>query len=205
MSLIRFELGNKIIGYVRNQKCGSTSFMNYAMQALKDWPAYYKPARSDFIRHLGGNSYIGRDEGFESYEKELMECDIRIATYRDPVSKFISGYQHVLDGPQSDMVWRSRPRNLDLFIKEFDHFLKYQPVSDHCRSNTWKLGPDKKIYTHVLDYINLDRIIPVLEELCGRQIKSVQHRKQNFKTPVTHRQAIAIKGLMAEDYTNGWA
>ena len=42
----------------------------------------------------GKDSYIGREKGFEAYHKELKECEIRIAVYRDPIDKIISGFYY---------------------------------------------------------------------------------------------------------------
>ena len=47
-----------------------------------------------FNDFCGDDSYIGREKGFESYHKELKECEIRIAVYRDPIDKIISGFYY---------------------------------------------------------------------------------------------------------------
>ena len=83
-------LGGKRLGYVRNNKAGSTTIINYLGQLLwNEKPTTYSGTNvQDFC---GKDSYIGREKGFESYHKELKECEIRIAVYRDPIDKIISG------------------------------------------------------------------------------------------------------------------
>jgi len=71
MSLIRFKLHEVSIGYVRNQKCATTTTLNYFSQLLFKSKSDFKPYMGYFVERLGESSYIGRDAVYESYAKEL--------------------------------------------------------------------------------------------------------------------------------------
>ena len=206
MSLIRFELNQVKIGYVRNQKCATTTILNYFSQLLFNAKPDFTPYMGYFVERLGDASYIGRDGGIEEYRDQLMKCDIRIASYRDPVEKFVSGYQHTMFGTQGDNLWKGyHRRDLETFIENFDHFKKFQPVRDHCSTNTWKLGTDSSIYTHVFDYQDTNTVlIPLLREISGRDVTPTQLRVYGKKHEFTYSQLKKIKEFLAEDYVNGW-
>ena len=74
MALVRVTLGGKRLGYGRNNKAGSTTIINYLGQLLwNEKPTNYSGTNiQDFC---GKDSYIGREKGFESYHKELKECE----------------------------------------------------------------------------------------------------------------------------------
>lgn len=206
MSLIRFKLNEVSIGYVRNQKCATTTTLNYFSQLLFKAGPDFKPYMQYFVERLGEASYIGRDSGYDSYARELAECDIRIASYRDPVEKFVSGYQHTMFGTQGDNLWKGYyDRTLEGFIKHFDHFRQFQPVRDHCSTNTWKLGTDPSVYTHVFDYGRTNEVlIPLLEEIGKQTIIPTKLREYGKKHEFTYSQLKKIKEFLAEDYVNGW-
>ena len=93
MALVRVTLGGKRLGYVRNNKAGSTTIINYLGQLLwNEKPTYH--SGTNVQDHCGKDSYIGREKGFESYHKELKDCEIRIAGYRDPIDKIIAGFYY---------------------------------------------------------------------------------------------------------------
>jgi len=206
MSLIRFKLHEVSIGYVRNQKCATTTILNYFSQLLFKSNPDFKPYMGYFVERLGESSYIGRDSGYESYAKELAECDIRIGSYRDPVEKFVSGYQHTMFGTQGNNLWKGyHRRDLETFIENFDHFKQFQPVRDHCSTNTWKLGTDNSVYTHVFDYKDTNTVlIPLLKEISGKDVTPTQLRVYGKKHEFTYPQLKKIKEFLAEDYVNGW-
>jgi len=206
MSLIRFKLHEVSIGYVRNQKCATTTTLNYFSQLLFKSNPDFKPYMGYFVERLGEASYIGRDAGYESYAKELAECDIRIGSYRDPVEKFVSGYQHTMFGTQGNDLWKGYyDRSLECFIENFDHFKQFQPVRDHCSTNTWKLGTDPSVYTHVFDYKDTNSVlIPLLKEITGLDVVPTQLRVYGKKHEFTYPQLKKIKEFLAEDYVNGW-
>jgi hypothetical protein len=91
MALVRVTLGGKRLGYVRNNKAGSTTIINYLGQLLwNEKPTTY--SGTNVQDYCGDDSYIGREKGFESYHKELKDCEIRIAVYRDPIDKIIQWF-----------------------------------------------------------------------------------------------------------------
>ena len=170
MALVRVTLGGKRLGYVRNNKAGSTTIINYLGQLLwNEKPTTYSGTNvQDFC---GQDSYIGREKGFEAYHKELKECEIRIAVYRDPIDKIIAGFYY---------CQRMCPRlkDLDSFLDNYNEYLRiYNYARIHCRTNTDMLGPDPSIYTHVWNMKDIDtKLLPFLEQLGGKKIQKTRLR-----------------------------
>ena len=195
MALVRVTLGGKRLGYVRNNKAGSTTIINYLGQLLwNEKPTTYSGTNvQDFC---GQDSYIGREKGFEAYHKELKECEIRIAVYRDPIDKIIGGFYYCQE---------MYPHlNLDHFLWAYDHHLKNNYVRIHCRTNTAMLGPDPRIYTHVWNMKDIDaKLLPFLEQLGRKKIQKTRLREHEPRT-ITDAQKAKAKEVMAIDYQNGW-
>ena len=195
MALVRVTLGDKRLGYVRNNKAGSTTIINYLGQLLwNEKPTTYSGTNvQDFC---GQDSYIGREKGFEAYHKELKECEIRIAVYRDPIDKIIGGFYYCQEQYPN--------LNLDHFLWNYKHQLKNNYIRIHCRTNTAMLGPDPSIYTHVWNMKEIDtHLLPFLEQLGGGKIQKTRLREH---TPpvITKAQEAKAKEVMAIDYQNGW-
>jgi hypothetical protein len=196
MALVRVTLGGKRLGYVRNNKAGSTTIINYLGQLLwNEKPTTYSGTNvQDFC---GEDSYIGREKGFEFYHKELKECEIRIAVYRDPIDKIIAGFYYCQEHVPS-------LKNLDHFLGAYDHYLKNNYIRVHCRTNTDMLGPDPSIYTHVWNMREIDtKLLPFLEQLGGGKIQKTRLREHEPRT-ITQAQEAKAKEVMAIDYKNGW-
>ena len=195
MALVRVTLGGKRLGYVRNNKAGSTTIINYLGQLLwNEKPTTYSGTNvQDFC---GKDSYIGREKGFESYHKELKECEIRIAVYRDPIDKIIGGFYYCQE---------MYPHlNLDHFLWAYDHHLKNNYIRIRCRTNTDMLGPDPSIYTHVWNMNEIDtKLLPFLEKLGGGKIQKTRLREHPPRV-ITKEQEAKAKEVMAIDYQNGW-
>jgi len=195
MALIRVTLGGKRLGYVRNNKAGSTTIINYLGQLLwNEKPTWY--SGTNIQDHCGKDSYIGREKGFEAYHQELKECEIRIAVYRDPIDKLIAGFYYCQE---------FKPHlNLDHFLWLYDHHLKDNYIRIHCRSNTAMLGPDPGIYTHVWNMKDIDtKLLPFLEQLGGKKIQKTRLREHEPRT-ISDEQKAKAKEVMAIDYQNGW-
>jgi hypothetical protein len=196
MALVRVTLGDKRLGYVRNNKAGSTTIINYLGQLLwNEKPTYH--SGTNVQNHCGRDSYIGREKGFEAYHKELKACEIRIAVYRDPIDKIIAGFYYCQE-------FKPHLNNLDLFLDNYSHYLKDNYIRIHCRTNTDMLGPDPSIYTHVYDMNEIDaKLLPFFEQLGGGKIQKTRLREH---TPpvITKAQEAKAKEVMAIDYKNGW-
>ena len=145
----------------------------------------------------GKDSYIGREKGFEAYHKELKECEIRIAVYRDPIDKIIAGFYYCQEHVPS-------LQHLDHFLWAYDHYLKNNYIRIHCRTNTAMLGPDPSIYTHVWNMKDIDdKLLPFLEQLGGGKIQKTRLREHPARV-ITKEQEAKAKEVMAIDYKNGW-
>ena len=196
MALVRVTLGGKRLGYVRNNKAGSTTIINYLGQLLwNEKPTTYSGTNvQDFC---GKDSYIGREKGFESYHKELKECEIRIAVYRDPIDKIIAGFYYCQE-------FKPSLTDLDKFLWGYKHYLKDNYIRIHCRTNTDMLGPDPSIYTHVWNMRDIDtKLLPFLEQLGGGKIQKTRLREHQPRI-ITEAQEAKAKEVMAIDYQNGW-
>ena len=197
MALVRVTLGGKRLGYVRNNKAGSTTIINYLGQLLwNEKPTTY--SGTNVQNHCGRDSYIGREKGFESYHQELKECEIRIAVYRDPIDKIIGGFFYCQEQ-------YPHLNNFDHFLDNYDEYLKKNNyIRIHCRSNTAMLGPDPSIYTHVWNMQEIDtKLLPFLEQLGGGKIQKTRLREHAPRT-ITKEQEAKAKEVMAIDYQNGW-
>ena len=195
MALVRVTLGGKRLGYVRNNKAGSTTIINYLGQLLwNEKPTWY--SGTNVQDYCGEDSYIGREKGFEAYHKELKECEIRIAVYRDPIDKIISGFYYCQE--------QYPHLNLDHFLWAYEHHLKNNYIRIHCRTNTAMLGPDPSIYTHVWNMKEIDtHLLPFLEQLGGKKIQKTRLREHRARV-ITKEQEAKAREVMAVDYENGW-
>ena len=195
MALVRVTLGGKRLGYVRNNKAGSTTIINYLGQLLRnEKPTYH--SGTNVQDYCGQDSYIGREKGFESYHKELKDCEIRIAVYRDPIDKIIGGFYYCQE--------QYPHLNLDHFLWAYEHHLKNNYIRIHCRTNTDMLGPDPSIYTHVWNMKEIDtQLLPFLEQLGGKKIQKTRLREHPARV-ITKAQETKAKEVMAIDYENGW-
>jgi len=196
MALVRVTLGGKRLGYVRNNKAGSTTIINYLGQLLwNEKPTYH--SGTNVQDYCGDDSYIGREKGFEAYHQELKECEIRIAVYRDPVDKIISGFYYCQE-------MYPNLNNLDHFLESYQHQLKNNYIRIHCRTNSDMLGPDPSIYTHVWNMKEIDtKLLPFLEQLGGKKITKTKLREHEPPT-ITKEQEAKAREVMAIDYKNGW-
>ena len=196
MALVRVTLGGKRLGYVRNNKAGSTTIINYLGQLLwNEKPTTYSGTNvQDFC---GDDSYIGREKGFEAYQQELKDCEIRIAVYRDPIDKIIAGFYYCQEQYPN-------LNNLDHFLRTYEHQLKNNYIRVHCRTNTAMLGPDPSIYTHVWNMREIDtHLLPFLEQLGGKKIQKTRLREHPPRI-ITEGQEAKAKEVMAIDYEKGW-
>ena len=197
MALVRVTLGGKRLGYVRNNKAGSTTIINYLGQLLwNEKPTWY--SGTNVQDYCGKDSYIGREKGFEAYHKELKECEIRIAVYRDPIDKIIAGFYYCQE-------FKPHFNDLDGFLGNYNEYLRRDNyIRIHCRTNTAMLGPDPSIYTHVYDMTEIDtKLLPFLEKLGGGKIQKTRLREHPSRV-ITKEQEDKAKKVMAIDYENGW-
>lgn len=198
MGLIKFKHYNKNIAIVRNHKCATTTMLSYVAQAL--WNA--DPKEEQFYRNFENErpGIYNKARLFDEFKDELLDADIRIALWRDPIEKFVSGYNHTMSNPANRSLWRGPP-GLTNFIKDFDHYKQNPNVADHCETNTARLGPDRSVYTHIYNYKSVHKIA----ELLGVPALDTHHRKDNaMRAGPTALQKLRVKQLMLEDYVNGW-
>jgi hypothetical protein len=201
MSLIKFLHNNVLYGIVRNQKCSTTTMMSYVAQALWNADPQEMQSWGSFESNAPG-VYIKRPY-FKNYERELLECDIRIALWRDPVDKFVAGFYHTMFHPSgaNDNLWLGSDCSLDSFIDRFDYYSQNPNVQDHCQTNTARLGDTKHIYTHVFHYTEVRKIADML----GVSSERLHHRKSVERPPLTLDQIDLIENIIEEDIFNGWS
>lgn len=197
MSLLQFEHNNQLWGIVRNQKCASTSILSYIAQAL--WNADPKEVQSYNSFKTQAPGVYQKFSYFNDYSQQLEDCDIRIAVWRDPVDKFVSGFYHTMFSPTKaqDSLWIG-DRTLDEFLINFDHYMTSQTVRDHCETNTARLGREKSFYTHVFEYSESYKIADMLKA------QHVNLRQTKQKPQLTKIQTTFVEYIMQEDYINGW-
>ena len=199
MGLLKFTHRNHTWGIVRNQKCASTSILSYIAQVLWDADPSEIQAYNTFSKHAPGIYF--KSLNFEEYKNQLAECDTRIAVWRDPVDKFVSGFYHTMFSPTGaqDALWIGPP-TLDEFLHNFDYYYENSlGVREHCSTNTARLGPDPGFYTDVFNY----KDNAVIASLLGAQTV-VNHRATDPKPKITDSQYYKILQLQYKDYTNGW-
>ena len=160
MSLLLIKLkDNRNVGIVRNHKCGTTTVMNYIGQAFYNADPSELQNYKTYTDRLGKHRYLGKHQDVSSYYAQLLDCDIRIALWRDPVDKFISGYNHIF---KHGHVKQCIGAFLDNFIENW----QLDTVKDHCSSNTDRLGSDPSAFTHVVNYKEIDQKIIRKKEVC---------------------------------------
>ena len=198
MGLIRFKHYDKIVAIVRNHKCSTTTMLSYVAQAL--WNA--DPKEEQFYRSFENNApgVYNRARLFEEYQDDLLDSDIRIALWRDPVDKFISGYYHTMFNDANKNMWIKTP-SIGNFLKDFDRYIVNPNVQDHCQSNTCRLGADQSVYTHIYEFREVHKIA----QLLGVPAHNTHHRRDNnLRPPPTKPQQLRIKQIQFDDYVNGW-
>jgi len=198
MGLIKFYQNTKNIAIVRNHKCATTTMLSYVAQVL--WMA--DPSEQQHYQNFQNMrpGVYNKARLFEEYKDQLMSADIRIALWRDPINKFVSGFYHTMSNPANKNLWIKTP-SLSNFLKDFNVYKQNPNVQDHCESNTARLGPDRNIYTHIFNYKEVHKIA----ELLGVPAGTTHHRKDNtMRAGPNDIQRLRIKQIMLEDYANGW-
>ena len=205
MALLRFKLAGYNIGVIRNPKCASTSTISYILQAcgVKFDKNGELPNYTKFTNLLGKDSYIGRRKPFNGYEKELLECDFRIAIWRDPIEKLSSGYSHCI---AHQFI---KETSLDMFLENYNIICKKSNINvwDHCSPNSTHLGNDKRIFTHIYNHKEVDtHLLPMLRVWSGNPIIKQHMRPGNKETQISpsNDQIEKMKSLMEIDYKVGW-
>ena len=201
MALIKFKHKDKTWGIVRNQKCATTTIMSYVANVLWNADVNQLQYHETFEQYAPG-VYIKTND-FKDYQDKLAECDVRIAVWRDPIDKFISGYYHTMFSPSGaqDGLWIG-PKTLDEFLRNYDYYRTAENVKDHCETNTARLGPNKDIYTHIFHYKSVHKIA----DLLGVDAHDTHHRKDNtLRVGPNTIQKLRIKQIMLEDYVNNWS
>ena len=172
--------------------------LSYVAQAL--WHA--DPKEEQFYRNFENMrpGVYNKTRLFKDFKDELLSADLRIALWRDPIDKFVSGFYHTMNNTANRSLWK-RPPGLTNFLKDFDVYKENPNVQDHCETNTARLGPDRGIYTHIYNYKSVHKIA----ELLGVPALDTHHRKDNaMRAGPTELQKLRIKQVMLEDYVNGW-
>src|SRR6056300_313028 len=198
MGLIKFYQNTKNIAIVRNHKCATTTMLSYVAQVL--WMA--DPSEQQHYQNFQNMrpGVYNKDRLFEEYKDQLMSADIRIALWRDPIDKFVSGFYHTMNNPANKNLWIKTP-SLSNFLKDFNVYKQNPNVQDHCESNTARLGPDRNIYTHIFNYKEVHKIA----ELLGVPAGTTHHRKDSkIRPPISTTERLRIKQIQLEDYVNGW-
>ena len=197
MSLLKFEHNNQLWGIVRNQKCASTSVLSYIAQAL--WSADPQEVQSYNSFKTQAPHVYKKFSYFNEYSQQLKDCDVRIAVWRDPIDKFISGFYHTMFSPSKaqDSLWIGS-HTLNEFLINYHHYMDNKTVRDHCETNTARLGKEKSFYTHVFEYSESYKIADML------QAQHVNLRQTEQKPQLTKIQTTFVKYIMQEDYINGW-
>ena len=200
MSLIKFKHNNVLYGIVRNQKCATTTMMSYVAQALWNADPLEIQSYNTFQNNAPG-VYI-KKSNFEDYAQDLSQCDVRIALWREPVDKFVSGFYHTMFNPTGaqDSLWIGREHSLDNFLDNFEYYKQNSNVQDHCSTNTARLGDSKRVYTHIWNYSNVHRIAQLLDV----PSEGIFHRKSTERSALTFDQIDLIEDIMFEDIVNGW-
>lgn len=199
MSLLKFNHQGKTWGIVRNQKCASTTVLSYIAQVLWDADPHELQAYNTFNKHAPGVYRKSLD--FNEYKQELNQCDIRVAIWRHPIEKFVSGFYHTMYSPTGaqDALWQG-PHTLDEFLENFNYYYTNSlQVQEHCSTNTARLGPDPDFYTDVYYYTETDRLALFL----GAHTV-VNLRASDPKPNLTNKQRERIVELQFADYANGW-
>ena len=198
MGLIKFEHKGKTIAIVRNHKCATTTMLSYVAQAL--WNA--DPREEQFHRNFENErpGVYNKSRYFNEFKDDLQSADIRIALWRDPVEKFISGFYHTMNNPANKSLWIRTPSLIN-FLKDIEVYRQNPNVADHCETNTARLGANRNLYTHIYNYKHVHKIA----QLLGVEAGTTHHRRDNtMRAGPTELQKLRVKQVMLEDYVNGW-
>ena len=200
MSLLKFSHNGHNWGIVRNQKCASTSVLSYIAQVL--WDANPNDLQAYNTFKVNAPGVYRKLLNFSEYELDLMGCNVRVAVWRDPVEKFVSGFYHTMFSPTGaqDALWQG-PHTLDEFLENFNYYYNESiQVREHCSTNTARLGPSPHVYTDVYYYTETHKLASMLG---AKTI--VNHRQTDPKPELTDKQRERIVELQYQDYVNGWA
>ncbi len=198
MALLRFTVDGQQIGIVRNQKCGSTTVLNYVGQCMWNHSPHEWCNYTLAQHHFGHDSIVGWHGGFEDYESELRQCDMRIALYREPVEKLVSGYGYTKKRGFHD-------KTFDGFLSGYSALMQVDFIRLHCRTNTALVGSDRGLYTHCFRVNEVNtKLRQLLFDLTGKEPERVHHRQGPPPVRLSVEQRDRARAIMAVDYEYGW-
>ena len=207
---------NKTLVYHLCPKNACTTVAHMLIQA--DGNGYVNDKHKDFYNV----HYLSKPNNNYEYWT-YCDAEIRLAIKRDPVKRFVSGYQNRIlyhndlnkdtyfdkELEKDFKAWptynRSEDKTINEFIQNFDKYWENPWVQGHFKSQTTFLGK-QDYYTHIFDISELDKVRELLSEVSGKEIilPCLQTGGDDIEFPITDENIKWIKEKYAIDYENGW-
>ena len=206
-----FQSIDKKISYYHAPKNGSRTMLGYLSlianpNLIYTNPEYFESSTRGMdgiypeLRNLCKTNIItGLSRNYIPQTKSL----IRIVIKRDPVQRFISGF--------NNRVVYFNCLNKQISFSEFlDNFEYYYKINDsimeHFKPQVDFFGFNKKIFTHVYDLCEMDKVKTLLEITYNRKFPNLrlQQAGNENKVIITDSEIAKIRQIYRVDFESSW-
>lgn len=152
-----------------------------------------------------------RREGYTS-ELPFRKGSFRIAVRRDPIDRFKSACKFILQ-ERAYFIRHGRAGDLpeisDILDDVIDSVYNGTVKNNHFYTQTWYMGKPED-YDMVVHISELNRVLALIEEACGRTPGSLSKLHENkthlklYSDAISPEQLDKLYDLYAKDFKNGW-
>jgi len=195
--LIKYNNNNKILLSVAN-KCGSSTAISIAGFPLIGYFKYRKETK-----HIPLSNW--RVCTFTSLPKKIiLDYDVRVVIFRDPVERFISCYKDRILLKNKDNI-RMHVADIDYFIKNYKKIINLsRDVANHSKSQYCSYGNNLELFTDIINITEIDnKFKSIIEKTSNTfDIPLFRNKTSSKAAPITlnESQINQIKSLYKEDY-----
>jgi hypothetical protein len=194
-----FDIYKNEIAYYMNFKCASRTMLGWA--AIINKPTIYNEHPEWFEQSRRSIEYIDIRPRMKMYENPTHDQKIRFCIVRDPIERFVSAFTNRI-------LYHRKPRShisISDFILNIDNILEQDEYIDtriHFRTQTYYIGEDTSIYTHIFGINEMNRIKNMLEDHTKIYLPDIHLQKSGkcVKPTLTAEEKSVLKKRYHIDY-----